>query len=420
MQSYLSQLLQDQGLLTSTAELLGKTGGAVFLLLVALVIHWVLWRPVLALLKRLIVRTETNWDDALLENRVPQQVFRVVPLLAVYHLLPVVLDENGLLHSMLLLLVRLWLIVVGTTIVTALLRSVLQIYDQGERAREVPLKGFIQVLQILAWSVCLILFVSQLMGRSPLVLLSGLGAFAAVLMLVFRDAILGLVAGVQLAANRMVARGDWIEQAQAGADGSVIDVSLTTVKVQNWDKTIVTIPTYQLISGSFRNWRGMEQSGGRRIKRSIHIDQGSIRFLDAELRERLQGIGVLKEYMRGKLQEIGEEHQRLGLQQEDAINGRALTNIGCFRAWLQIWLRQHPRVHQDMTFLIRQLQPGPTGLPIEIYVFTRTTEWAEYEAIQADLFDRILAMVPVFGLKVFQQPSGQDLGGLVRELGKRD
>ncbi len=420
MQSYFSRLLQEQGLLSTTADHLGMAGGVLFLLLLAVVIHWVLWRPVLAVLKRFILRTETNWDDALLENRVPQQVFRVVPLLSIYMLLPLVLDEGSALHSLLLLLLRLWLIIVGTTIATALLRTVLQIYDQRDRAREVPLKGFIQVLQILAWSVCLILFVSQLLGRSPLVLLSGLGAFAAVLMLVFRDAILGLVAGVQLSANQMVARGDWIEQPQAGADGTVIDVSLTTVKVQNWDKTIVTIPTYQLISGSFRNWRGMEQSGGRRIKRAIHIDQGSIRFLDEALRQRLLSIGLLKEYMQGKLQEIGEEHARLGLQAQDAVNGRGLTNIGCFRAWLQLWLRQHPAVHQDMTFLIRQLQPGPTGLPIEIYVFTRTTEWAQYEAIQADIFDRVLAMVPVFDLHVFQQPSGQDLRGLAGELGKCD
>jgi len=228
-------------------------------------------------------------------------------------------------------------------------------------------------------------------------------------MLVFRDTILGLAAGIQLSANKMVQRGDWIEMPSQGADGDVIDVGLTTVKVQNWDKTITTIPTYALISESFKNWRGMDESGGRRIKRSVAIDMTSIRFCDAEMFERFRRIEILSNYLDAKLAEVSDHNTQTAADTSILINGRNLTNVGTFRAYLVAYLRQHSKIHQEMTFLVRQLAPTDKGLPIELYVFSNDQAWARYEDIQADIFDHVLAVLPLFDLRIFQAPTGADL-----------
>lgn len=292
---------------------------------------------------------------------------------------------------------------------SALLHSINVIYAHRPEAKDRPIKGYLQVFNILIYVVAAILIIASLLDRSPLILLSGLGAMAAVLMLVFQDTLLSLVASVQLSSNDMVRVGDWIEMPQLNADGDVIDIALHTVKVQNWDRTITTIPTKRMIAESFKNWRGMQESGGRRIKRAIYLDQNSIGFLSEQAQGKLHRFSLLADYLDEKKQELREWNARLAEQGLDPVNGRQITNIGTFRAYVDRYLRHHPGVHQGMIMMARQLSPGPEGLPLEIYCFTNTTAWVAYEGIQSDIFDHLLAILPEFGLRVFQQPSGQDM-----------
>jgi miniconductance mechanosensitive channel len=278
-----------------------------------------------------------------------------------------------------------------------------------------PIKGYLQVFKIVLFIIGGIFVVSMLIGRSPVYLLGGLGAFSAVLLLIFRDPILGLVGGIQMSVNDMVRPGDWIVMEKSGADGMVTDISLTTVKVQNWDKTITTIPTYSLVSESFVNWRGMEESGGRRIKRSINIDMNSVKFASPEQLEKLKKIHLVTQYLNDKEKELALYNETNKIDDEVLVNGRRQTNLGVFRAYISAYLKSNPNISQEMTFLVRQLQPGASGIPIEIYVFSKVQAWALYEGIQSDIFDHLLATVPEFGLQVFQNPSGADF----RKLGER-
>ncbi|NNC52558.1 MAG: mechanosensitive ion channel family protein [Erythrobacter sp.] len=285
-----------------------------------------------------------------------------------------------------------------------------EVYRRRPEAKSRPIKGYLQVLKIAIYFGAAIVMVSALIDESPLLLLSGLGAMAAVLLLVFKDTILSLVASVQLTSNDMLRVGDWIEMPSMSADGDVIDIALHTVKVQNFDKTITTIPTHRLISDSYRNWRGMSESGGRRIKRSLVIDQNSVRFLGGEELADLRRFKLLDAYLARKEEEIAEWNRHELASGIDEINARRITNIGTLRAYVIAYLRSHPRIAgEGFTLLVRQLPPGPQGLPLEIYCFTDTVNWNEYEAIQADIFDHMLAILPQFGLRIFQEPSGLDL-----------
>ena len=287
------------------------------------------------------------------------------------------------------------------------------IYQRRPDAHQRPIKGYVQVVKIVVYAIAAILMVASLIDRSPLILLSGLGAMAAVLMLIFQDTLLSLVASVQLNSNDMVRVGDWIEMPSQNADGDVIDIALHTVKVQNFDKTITTIPTKKLISDSFRNWRGMQESGGRRIKRSLYLDQQSIRFLiDAE-RQRLDRFALLDGYLPAKEAELEAWNASLPGGERDVVNRRRVTNIGTFRAYVECYLRRHPGIHPGMTLIVRQLAPTSDGLPLELYCFTNTTAWQAYEGIQSDIFDHLLAILPEFGLQVFQHPSGADMRAMV-------
>jgi miniconductance mechanosensitive channel len=272
-----------------------------------------------------------------------------------------------------------------------------------------PLKGLLQTVKLIASLLTGILLVSLLMDKSPLLLLSGLGAISAVLLLVFKDPILGLVAGIQLSANNMLSVGDWLEMPKYGADGDVIDIALTTVKVRNWDKTITTVPTYALISDSFKNWRGMSEAGGRRIKRSVFLQMSSIEFLDEQTLTHLHKADLLAPYLESKLAQIKETNTSSKTDMSILINGRRLTNIGTFRQYLLSYLKSHENIREDMTLMVRQLQSTSVGLPMEIYAFTTTTVWSEYENIQADIFDHVLAILPEFNLQVHEAPTGNDL-----------
>ncbi|SNY49315.1 miniconductance mechanosensitive channel [Arsukibacterium tuosuense] len=283
------------------------------------------------------------------------------------------------------------------------------VYEERPEAKTKPIKGYIQVMKILVYTVAAILMIAALVDRSPLILLSGLGAMAAVLMLIFQDTILSLVASVQISSNDVIRVGDWVEMPQLNADGDVIDIALHTVKIQNFDKTITTIPTRRFMTDAFKNWRGMQQSGGRRIKRSLMLDQQSIHFLDADERKRLNRFSLLQDYLAEKQQEIDSWNSELAEQGKEPVNTRRITNIGTFRAYVQRYLSSHPGVHQQMTLMARQLAPTADGLPLEVYCFTNTTAWLAYEGIQSDIFDHILAILPEFGLRVYQHPSGMDI-----------
>jgi len=294
------------------------------------------------------------------------------------------------------------------------------LYQRRPDAASRPIKGYVQVLKILLFGGSAVLILAVLMEQSPLLLLSGLGAMAAVLMLVFKDTILSLVASVQLTSNDMLRVGDWIEMPQLNADGDVIDIALHTVKVQNWDKTITTIPTYRLISESYKNWRGMSESGGRRIMRALYLDQNSVEFLTPDQQSALTRFAALAPYMKAKRAELKRWNEGLEQRGINPVNRRALTNLGTFRAYIQAYLETHPHIHQDRTLLVRQLAPGAGGLPIEIYCFTSTVAWNDYEAIQADIFDHLLAILPHFGLRLFQNPGGMDVRNLAHMWPERE
>jgi len=397
-----------RGIGQEAAGLLARSSLTLLALVLSIVADFVAKRFILKGLTHIIVRTDTAWDDIFLEKKVFNKLSHLAPAAILYIMLPLALEGYDRLIAFAVNSVFIYMIVIGVLVIDSLLNAVLDLYRTLAISKEVPIKSFIQVVKVVIYCIVGIFIISIVLGKTPLYFFSGLGALTAVLLLIFKDAILGFVAGIQLAANKMVAHGDWIEMPKYGADGVVLEVALTTVKVQNWDKTITTIPTYALISESFKNWRGMQQSGGRRIKRSIHIDINTITFCTDEMIERFSTIRYIADYMEKKKKELAEHNAAQGLDEAPPTNKRQLTNVGTFRAYVISYLKNHPMINQDMTFLIRQLAPGEYGLPIEIYVFCKDKVWAHYEAIQSDIFDHILAVVPEFDLKVFQTPAGTD------------
>jgi miniconductance mechanosensitive channel len=386
------------------------TASAVLLLLLAAWLsNWITKRILLRGIYRALRATPLGFSDDLSRHGVIRRLANVVPALLLATGIAAVPDLPDALVTVVRNVCGAFVVLTLALAVGAALDLVNALYQRRPDAASKPIKGYLQVVKIVIFAVAAILMIAALIDRSPLFLLSGLGAMAAVLMLVFQDTLLSLVASVQISSNDMVRVGDWIEMPQLNADGDVIDIALHTVKVQNWDKTITTIPTKRLITESFKNWRGMSESGGRRIQRSLLIDQNSVRFFSGAERERLHRFALLRDYLVAKEGEIDAWNARLEAQGRDAVNARRLTNIGTFRAYVESYLRNHPGIHQDMTLLVRQRSPGSDGLPLEIYCFTNTTAWGEYEAIQSDIFDHLLAIVPEFGLRIFQQPGGADI-----------
>ena len=371
-------------------------------------IYYILKTVVLALVRKLTRKSSTTWDDALYQSRFFHKVLLLVPGILLGFAAPFTLDEFPGALNRVLQFTQIYLVFVSLLSVNAFLNAIYEIYQGFEVSKSKPIKGYLQVFKIILFVFGTIIAISMLLGKSPVYLLGGLGAFSAILLLIFKDPILGLVGGIQLSANDMVRPGDWIVQQKSGADGVVTEISLTTVKVQNWDKTITTVPTYSLVSESFTNWRGMEESGGRRIKRSVFIDVNSVKFCSQEMIDRFRKINLVSDYVEQKESELAEYNKSNNVDNSVLVNGRRQTNLGVFRAYLMAYLRSNPNIRQDMTFLVRQLQPGESGIPMEIYVFSKVQEWASYENIQSDIFDHVLAAVPEFELQVFQNPSGAD------------
>jgi len=402
--------LIDIGVSESPALYLGWVGIALAILILAYAANYIAKRFLLAGVSYFVKKTKTNWDDVLLKRKVFTRLSHFAPALIIYGTAYLFETAQGFIER----LAMIYMIFAGILVINAFLNAVVDIYRTFEISKQRPIKGYVQIAQIIIFVSLGIIVISTLMNRSPWLLLSGLGAMTAVILLIFKDSILGLVASVQLSGNDMVRLGDWIEMPQYGADGDVIDITLTTVKVQNWDKTITTIPAYSLISDSFKNWRGMSESGGRRIKRAVYIDMNSIKFCTPDMLARFEKYQLLTDYIRTRKDEIAKYNKEHNIDTSELINGRNMTNVGTFRAYIIAYLRNHPKIHQNMTFLIRHLPPSEKGLPIEIYVFSNDQEWANYEAIQADIFDHILSVVPMFDLRVFQNPTGNDF----REISK--
>ena len=380
--------------------------GALVLFVVSWLAYLLVRRVVLRAIRFLLIKSDNDWGNVLIENKVFSRLTNIVPALVVHVLSPVVFDKLASLVAFIQGASKVYLVAALLFTLQALLSSVLGVYQRFEISKRIPIKGLTQAVMLVASVIGGVFVISIIMGREVGALMAGLGAMFMGFLFVFKDAIMGLVAGIQIAINDTVRKGDWIEMKSHGVDGDVIDVSLTTVKVQNFDKTVVSIPASKLITESCRNWRGMKDSGGRRIKRPIRIDMRSIRFIDDELLEKFKRFDLLKDYLQSKLDEVNAHNQTTKIDLSELVNGRRLTNIGTFRAYIVAYLKNHPQIRQDRTFLIRQLEPGDNGLPIEIYIFTDTTIWGEYEAIQADIFDHLMAVIPEFDLAPFQNSTG--------------
>jgi miniconductance mechanosensitive channel len=375
---------------------------AVFIL--AVLSFYFLKKIIIPIIRKIVKSTSTQIDDVLLSRKALNKISFLAPL--------IVIDSFSYLEpSWQLPLNRLVSILFAlnfTFIITTVLTAVNELYEKNEKHRERPVKGYIQVIKIVVYIFGIVSVAGIIIGRSPLEIIAGLGVFTAILALLFRDALLSFVASIQISSYDLVRVGDWIEVSKYGADGEVIDISLTVIKVQNWDKTITTIPTYKLIEDSFKNWRGMRDSGVRRIKRSISLDQSSIKFCTEEMLNRFEKIHLITDYIQKKKEELKKSNDSENVDHTSLVNGRRLTNIGTFRAYLKEYLSRRDDLDSNYSFIVRQLASGPEGLPIEIYVFTNTIDFSKYEDIQADIFDHILAVIPQFELNIFQNPTGSD------------
>ena len=409
----IKEILQSWGFNESWTDDLTSTIILVIILAIAFLGDAICKHVILTTVTRLVKKTKATWDDVVFDRKVMIYLSHLVAPIILYILLPLAISNAGLL-TFILRICMIYIIAVFLKFISALLSALYHVYSEREQFRDRPLKGLLQTVQVILFFIGGIIIVSILIDKSPMVLLTGLGASAAVLMLVFKDSIMGFVSGIQLSANNMLKVGDWIEMPKYGADGTVIEVTLNTVKVRNWDNTITTIPPYALVSDSFQNWRGMQESGGRRIKRSIRIDMNSVKFCTPEMLAKYRKIRLLKDYIEETEKVVEEYNKEHGIDNSVLVNGRRQTNLGVFRAYLTNYLRSLPAVNQDLTCMVRQLQPTEQGIPLELYFFSSIKAWIPYEGVQADVLDHVLAIIPEFDLHVFQNPTGEDFRALSR------
>lgn len=406
---YIQKLLQQYGIKGDPSTYLTYAIMVLILFFICLITNIILSKLVLKIITKIISNNKHQWDDILLKRKVFHRMFLIVPAIIIYIAAPVFGQTQEIIRRS----ATTYILIILVLVISSILDSINDIYRIHPISNVRPIKGLLQVVKIIMYVIIGIVVIANLMGEKPLILLSGIGALAAVFSFVFKDSILGFIAGIQLTSNDMLRIGDWIEMPKYGADGDVIDITLNTVKVQNFDKTIVTIPAYALVSDSFKNWRGMTEAGGRRIKRSIYIDMNSIRFCSPDMLNRYKEVGYLRDYILEKEDEIASYNNEKAYEGSNPVNGRHLTNIGTFRAYISYYLKNHPDINHGMTQMVRQLPPGENGLPLEIYAFTKKTDWEYYEGVQSDIFDHILSIIGEFDLKLFQNPSGHDFNTLV-------
>ncbi|MDY0219970.1 MAG: mechanosensitive ion channel [Desulfobacterium sp.] len=398
------------------ADLIFTAIALVWIIFFSLVLHFVLHRLVIRWAESRATASRSIWQKALFEGKLFNRLALTFQGIIIQIQAGLWLSSQSALLAFVDTVIRMCILIFSTLTVFSLLDALLEISRRNPNMRNFPLRGLVQGIKLVSSFLIGLVIISILMGKSPLILLSGLGAISAVMMLVFKDPILGFVAGIQLSANNMLAVGDWLEMPKFNADGDVIDISLTTVKVRNWDKTITTIPAYTLISDSFKNWRGMSESGGRRIKRSLYLEISSVGFLEENEIKELHRITLLSPYLNDKAKELESYNEDLAKKSSFPVNNRRLTNLGTLRAYMVAYLKNHPRIHQQMTLMVRQLAPGPDGLPMEIYAFTNTTNWVEYENIQADIFDHFFAILPQFRIRAHETPTGNDIRWLSSKM----
>jgi miniconductance mechanosensitive channel len=393
--------------------------GLILILLIVLlciIANWIAKRIILAIVSKMIRTSRNQWDDVMLEKKVFHRLSHFAPVMVIYLVGPTLLNDYPRMTNYTNLASSIYVIFMVLIVFYAFLDTVGAIYGKYEISRSRPIKGYLQVTKIIAGMIAAIFALSILLDRSPVYFFTGLGAVTAVLLLVFKDTIMGFVAGVQVTTNNLVQIGDWIEMPKYGADGDVIDISLHTVTIRNFDRTLTTIPTYALVSDSFKNWRGMVQTGGRRIKRDLYVDINSIKFCDEQMLQKFESVHLLRDYVKEKRKEIEEYNQVNQLDTSVIANGRRMTNIGTFRAYILSYLRNHPKIHTELTCMVRQMPPGEKGVALQVYAFTNDIAWVNYEGIQADIFDHILSVVKFFELRVFQFPTEVNLS-LSHDLG---
>jgi len=409
MNELITTWLIDLGVSNNYMDISAVGIGLIIIFLISTLSYYIAKNQILNLAHKLILKTKNTWDDALIEHKVLIHLTSLLPFILVLFLTPLIFPVELLIANTLILFAKIFLTFQVARSISALLNVGKSLYHETAKQKYLPLNAIIQVFKLAVYLVTVIIIISLILDRSPIYLLSGLGALTAVLILVFQDTIKGLVASIQISANKMVVAGDWIELPKYGADGDVIEIGLNTVKVENFDKTITTVPTYALISDSFKNWRNMYHTGARRIKRTLIIDVASIDFYSLEQVDFLANTNLLKNYLVEKKQRLENENNTLS--QDDSsnkMNTRQLTNIGTFRAYIEMYLNQNQNIRNDLTCMVRQLPATASGLPLELYCFANTTGWVEYEAIQADIFDHLFAIAPQFNLRVFQHPTGFD------------
>jgi len=412
----MSHWLQSVGLGETFVDYTENIISVILVVALAYVADFISKKIILTILYRIAKKSKTDWDDIILEKHVFNRLSHLAPAFVIYYLNPYIFDNNNSVWiEVIQTATKVYMAIVFNLVSFAFLNALNDIYNKAAKSKKVSIKSYIQITKIVIGFVTGLIVFSIVFDKDLSGIFTGLGAFAAVLLLIFQDSIKGLVGGVTLSANDMVRIGDWISMPKYNADGTVIDISLNTVKVQNWDKTISTIPTYSMVTESFSNWRGMEESGGRRIKRSLNIDIRTIKFCNQEMINKFNKIHILKNYIETKKEEIEEYNKNKGIEEEEKrINGKVLTNIGTFRIYLENYLKGLEVINKNMTFIVRQLPPTEKGLPIEVYVFSKVQEWAEYEQIQSDIFDHIYSVLDIFELAAFQNPSGNDFKSLVK------
>ncbi len=398
-----------------------ETAIGVFLLLgISAILHFLIRAWIISLITKLGKKANHPWYDAILENKLPQRALFILPLLIFYIGIDWVSQFPEDLLNFFMRLINATMILVVARTIDSFLSTIHSIHLLSSESKRRPIKSYIQMGKVIVYIITAILIIAQLANQSPWYFLSGIGAMTAIVLLIFRDTLLSLVASIQLTGNDVVRVGDWIEMPQFGADGDVVDIALNTVRVQNWDKTITVIPTHKFLDHSFRNWRGMQESGGRRIMRNLLIDIESVRFLSLAEVERLKESYLLKDYITRKLEDVHAYNKSKMTKSSVITNGRWLTNIGTFRAYAYEYLKHHPNTHKELLTIVRQMEPTAQGLPLQIYAFANSTQWAIYEQIQADIFDHLLSILPEFGLRHFQQPSGWDFDKISNNPGFKD
>lgn len=415
-----NQGLLSVGVETATADKMDNFIVLLLIIGIALLANVICRHIILKAVAKLVKQTKATWDDIVFDHKVMVHISRMVAPVLIYITIPIAFPEHvdSDLLDFLRRLCLIYILAVFLRFVGVFLSAIYHVYSEKDQYRDKPLKGLLQTAHVTLFFIGTIIIISILIKQSPMVLLTGLGASAAILMLVFKDSIMGFVSGIQLSANNMLKVGDWIAMPKYGADGTVIEVTLNTVKVRNWDNTITTIPPYLLVSDSFQNWQGMRESGGRRVKRSINIDMTSVRFCTPEMLAKYRKIQLLKDYIDQTEKVVEEYNKKNKIDNSILVNGRRQTNLGVFRAYLNNYLKSIPTVNQELTCMVRQLQPTETGIPLELYFFSVAKDWVPYEGVQADVFDHVLAIIPEFGLRVFQNPSGEDIRRIEIKLDK--